>query len=90
MLHTMIQKSCKKWLSSSDCKIKNLISYMISTGELRDAQIEAIKTYLFLKIACNNKPLYELFCNGAFNSLYLIPINNHDFGNLFTNFHDRV
>lgn len=32
---------------------------MISTGELRDAQIEAIKTYLFFKIACDNKPLYN-------------------------------
>ena len=69
MLHTMIQKSCSKWFSSDDCKIKNLISYLNSTGELRDAQIEAIKTYLFLKIACDNKPLYELFCNGTFNTL---------------------
>ncbi len=65
----MIQKSCSKWFSSEDCKINNLISYMSSTGELRDAQIEAIKTYLFLKIACDNKPLYELFCNGTFNTL---------------------
>lgn len=65
----MIQKSCSKWFTSDDCKINNLISYMSATGELRDAQIEAIKTYLFLKIACDNKPLYELFCNGTFNTL---------------------
>ena len=69
MLHTMIQKSCSKWFVSEECKIKSLISYMNSIGELRDAQIEAIKTYLFLKIACDNKPLYELFCNGTFNTL---------------------
>ena len=31
---------------------------------MRDAQIEAIKTYLFLKIACQNQPLWELFYNG--------------------------
>jgi len=36
---------------------------------MRDAQIEAIKTYLFLKIKCDNKPLYELFYIGAFNSI---------------------
>lgn len=65
----MIQKSCSKWFASDDCKINNLISYMSATGDLRDAQIEAIKTYLFLKIACDNKPLYELFCNGTFNTL---------------------
>ena len=34
---------------------------------MRDAQIEAIKTYLFLKIACGNRPLWELFVNGVFN-----------------------
>ena len=42
---------------------------MSSTGELRDAQLEAIKTYLFLKIGCDNKPLYKLFCDGTFNAL---------------------
>ncbi|MCQ2308863.1 MAG: DEAD/DEAH box helicase family protein [Bacteroidales bacterium] len=36
---------------------------------MRDAQREAIKTYLFLKIACGNKPLAELFKQGCFNSL---------------------
>ena len=34
---------------------------------MRDAQIEAIKTYLFLKIACGNRPLWELFVDGVFN-----------------------
>lgn len=34
---------------------------------MRDAQIEAIKTYLFLKIACSNRPLWELFVDGVFN-----------------------
>jgi len=40
---------------------------------MRDAQIEAIKTYLFLKIACGNKPLWQLFCEGDFLT---IDINN--------------
>ena len=38
---------------------------------MRDAQIEAIKIYLFLKIACRNKPLWQLFSEGFFNSLDL-------------------
>jgi superfamily II DNA or RNA helicase len=42
---------------------------MQNTGKLRDAQIGAIKTYLYLKIGCRNRPLAELFCEGCFNSL---------------------
>jgi superfamily II DNA or RNA helicase len=38
---------------------------------MRDAQIEAIKTYLFLKIGCGNRPLAELFIQGSFNNLDL-------------------
>ena len=34
---------------------------------MRDAQFEAIKTYLFLKIACGNRPLWKLFSDGVFN-----------------------
>lgn len=71
----MIRSACDKWFASSECKIHNLIDYMTSTGELRDAQLDAIKTYLFLKIACNNVPLYELFCTGRFNTLCADDIN---------------
>ena len=35
---------------------------------MRDAQIESIKTYLFLKIECQNRPLWKLFASGKFNS----------------------
>ena len=34
---------------------------------MRDAQIDAIKTLLFLKIKCEGKPLYKLFSEGYFN-----------------------
>ena len=34
---------------------------------MRDAQIESIRTYLYLKIACGNKPLWKLFAEGVFN-----------------------
>ena len=36
---------------------------------MRDAQIESIKTYLYLKIECQNKPLWELVSEGRFNSI---------------------
>ena len=54
-----------------ECTVNDLISYMINRGGLRDAQIEAIKTYLFLKIACEGKPLNILFSSGKFNSIDL-------------------
>lgn len=38
---------------------------------MRDAQVDAIKTYLYLKIACGCAPLSQLFCQGAFNTLDL-------------------
>ena len=38
---------------------------------MRDTQIEAIKVYLFLKIACESKPLMQLFRQGFFNSIDL-------------------
>lgn len=69
MFYTMIMQKCKEWFASSDCTVKSMVQYMEKTGKLRDAQIEAIKIYLFLKIACGNKPLYELFTSGAFNSI---------------------
>ena len=34
---------------------------------MRDAQIDAIKTYLYLKIACQGQPLWKLFAEGKFN-----------------------
>lgn len=40
-------------------------------NQMRDAQIDAIKTYLYLKIACGCAPLAKLFCQGAFNTLDL-------------------
>lgn len=44
-----------------------MLEYMEQRGMMRDAQIDAIKTYLFLKIKCKGKPLYKLFSEGYFN-----------------------
>ena len=38
---------------------------------MRYAQVDSIKTYLFLKIACGCEPLAKLFCQGVFNTLDL-------------------
>ena len=69
MFYKLIKKKCDEWMTSSDCTIRELIQYIYAQNKMRDAQIEAIKIYLFLKIACGNRPLWELFSDGRFNSL---------------------
>ena len=71
MFYKMIENSMNRWYESADCTINNLIDYIVKTNKMRDAQIEAIKTYLFLKIGCECKPLETLFRNGYFNTLDL-------------------
>ncbi len=66
MLHHILQAKRDQWLQSDDCNIKHLISYIRVKGQLRDTQIEAIETYLFLKIQGENKPLWQLFAEGFF------------------------
>ncbi len=51
-------------MQSDDCTIRDLIKYIRDKGHLRDTQIEAIETYLFLKIQGQNKPLWQLFSEG--------------------------
>jgi superfamily II DNA or RNA helicase len=65
----MIKRKQDEWLADPSCTVSDLVAYIEKANEMRDAQIEAIKTYLFLKIACGNKPLTELIAAGTFNSL---------------------
>lgn len=67
MFYKLIEKKRNEWLTSEECTIKELLQYIVQRGMMRDAQLEAIKTYLFLKIACKNQPLWRLFVNGVFN-----------------------
>ena len=67
MFYKLIEKKRNEWLASDECTIKELLQYIVQRGMMRDAQLEAIKTYLFLKIACNNQPLWRLFVDGVFN-----------------------
>ena len=71
MFYKMIERARDRWYASPECTVTDLIGYMVHQEYLRDAQIEAIKTYLFLKIACGNEPLHRLFSSGKFNSLNL-------------------
>lgn len=66
MFHELIKKICDEWYQSDDCKIKNIINYIVNQDKLRDAQIESIKLYLFFKIYCKNQSLERLFTEGYF------------------------
>lgn len=69
MFYKFIEKKRDAWFASAVCPVRDLLNYVIHTGRMRDAQTDAIKTYLFLKIACKNRSLGDLFISGTFNSL---------------------
>lgn len=69
MFYYAIKDKRDEWYNSEDCTVNELIDYIVKTNELRDVQVDAIKTYLFLKIKCQNKPLWQLFYEGAFNTI---------------------
>lgn len=69
MFYKLIEQKRNEWLASPQCTVRSLIDHIIQQGFMRDAQLEAIKTYLFLKLECGNKPLWQLFVRGKFNSI---------------------
>jgi len=66
MFHELIKIKMNKWYQSDECNIKSIINYIVKQDKMRDAQIEAIKLYLFFKIYCKNLPLPILFQEGYF------------------------
>lgn len=70
MFYELIRNKRDQWYASPDCTARSIVQYIIGQGQMRDAQLDAIKTYLFLKIACDNRPLWQLFCRGTFNADY--------------------
>lgn len=66
MIDHLLKQRKNQWIHSNDCAIGNVIGYIRECKQLRDAQIEAIETYLFLKIKGENKPLWQLFSEGFF------------------------
>ena len=65
MFYKMIENKCREWYHSEECTVHSLVEYIEKTGKMRDAQVEAIKLYLFLKIGCGCKPL-ELWMSARF------------------------
>lgn len=64
MLNDLISPHVENWFQQPDCPARSIVEHIRSRGKLRVPQIEAIKTYLFLKIQGGNRPLYEMFCEG--------------------------
>lgn len=71
MFYKMIESACNRWYSSSECTVNELVQYIKKDGHMRDAQIGAIRLYLFFKIKCECRPLPELFIEGSFNNVDL-------------------
>lgn len=71
MFYQMITNARNRWFASSECTAQGIIAYIEKNNQMRDAQVDAIKTYLYLKIACGCAPLAKLFCQGTFNTLDL-------------------
>jgi len=73
MFYEMIKKKRDLWLTDPLCPVLATIKYIEDVSKtgvgLRSVQIDAVKTYLFLKIACGNKPLAKLFSSGGFTTL---------------------
>jgi type III restriction enzyme len=67
MFNEVIYQQAKIWLNSPECKITSVIEYIRQRGFLREPQIEAIEVYLFLKLAGQNKPLWQLLSEGFFS-----------------------
>ncbi|WP_423908090.1 hypothetical protein [Candidatus Spongiihabitans sp.] len=65
MLNELIQRRKDEWLLKPT-SVHGLLSYIKCQSRLRGTQIEAIETYLYLKIAGDNKPLWQLFSEGFF------------------------
>lgn len=66
---SMIEAARDRWFARPDCPVASLVAGISSRGKLRDAQVDAVRTYLFLKVGCGNRPLWELYAQGAFNGL---------------------
>ena len=86
MINKIIRIKTNQWIQSPNCPVGELINYIKNKGQLREPQIEAIETYLFLKIKGQNKPLWELFAAGFFsNGTDLAKLNINEDARKFLN-----
>jgi len=68
VFYKQIERKRDEWFDSPDCTVRGMVAYIEQRGQLRDAQLSAIKTFLYLKLAHGNAPLWQLFNQGRFNS----------------------
>lgn len=66
MLNNLILRKAQEWIISDSCTIKPLFEHINQNGNLREAQIQALLVYLFLKIEGENKSLPTLFSENFF------------------------
>lgn len=64
MLNNLISRKAHEWHISDRCTVKPIFEHINRNGNLREAQIQALLVYLFLKIEGGNKPLFTLFNEG--------------------------
>lgn len=66
MIEPLIAARVQHWLAQPDCPATPLLAYMRSAGKLRDVQIAALQTYLYLLIKGQNQSLTQLWMQGVF------------------------
>lgn len=66
MIEPLISTQVQHWLALPNCPAAPLLAYMRAQGKLRDVQIAALQTYLYLLLQGNNQPLTQLWMQGAF------------------------
>lgn len=66
MIEPLIAARAQSWLAAPNCPASPLIAYMRSAGKLRDVQIAALQTYLYLLLEGKNQTLAQLWMQGAF------------------------
>ncbi len=66
MIDALIAHQTRLWLERPNCPAAPLLAYMRTAGYLRDVQIAAIQTYLYLLLEGNNQSLAALWMQGAF------------------------
>ena len=71
MFYQYIARQCDEWFRSPACTVADVIGYIEQRGMMRDAQVSAIKVFLYLKLACGNQPLLSMFRSGWFKTVDL-------------------
>lgn len=69
MFYELIKEASDAWWAQPDCPCQPFLQYILERGKLRDAQIEAIRHYLYLKVVHDSKPLYQIFTEHTFGTL---------------------